>query len=211
MAGGTARQAYWRTLCLDSLYMLEAGPSGFCKKKFVRAPPKYGSTMKFWRSEARSWSLGQECNRSDNCNPLTVAAGSRMPPELQPYWIDMQNGPISRLPTLVEAINYAVLSATAHRRFFMTEQRGYMGLGPSTLKKGDKICVLLGGCTPFIIRPVGNREACSSIPKPCYELIGDCYVDGLMDGQVFSIPALTEEPIYLGPCASEIFAERAKI
>jgi hypothetical protein len=211
VAGGTAGQAYWRTLCLDSLYMLEAGPSGFCKRRFVRAPRKYGSSMKFWRSEARSWNLGQECNRSDDCNPLTVAAGNRMPPELQPYWIDMQNGPISRPPTLVEAINYAVLSATAHRRFFMTEQRGYMGLGPSTLKKGDKICVLLGGCTPFIIRPIGNREVGSSVPKPCYELIGDCYVDGLMDGQVFSIPALTEESIYLGPCASKIFAERAKI
>jgi hypothetical protein len=210
VAGGTAKQAYWRTLCLDSLYMVEAGPSGFCKRKFVRAPPKYGSSMKFWKREARSWSLGQAGKRSD-CRPKTVMTGNRIPLELQPYWMVLQNGPISRPPTLVEAINYAVRSATAHRRFFMTEQRGYMGLGPSTLKKGDKICVLLGGCTPFIIRPIGNREVGSSVPKPCYELIGDCYVDGLMDGQVFSILALTEELIYLGPCESKVSVERAKL
>ena len=211
VAGGTALQAYWRTLCLDSLYKAEAESSGICRRKFVRAPANYGSSLEFWIRKARSMRLVQESNISDDGKPMKGPTASIPPPELMPYWVILQNGPLARPPTLVAAINYAVRSATTHRRFFRTAQGCYMGLGPSTLKVGDKICVLLGGLTPFIIRSTGNREVGRFDQQPCYELIGDCYVDGLMDGQVFRIPSLKEEQIYLGPCASNSLAERAKL
>jgi hypothetical protein len=48
-----------------------------------------------------------------------------------------------------------------------------MGLVPPQSAIGDIICLFFGLATPFIIRPVENG----------YIVIGDCYVQGLMDGE----------------------------
>ena len=72
---------------------------------------------------------------------------------------------------------YNAVKATAEackgRRFFITETH-YMGIAPDiTEKEKDMICVIPGWCAPFVIRPCGEH----------YQLIGECYVDGLMDGE----------------------------
>jgi hypothetical protein len=40
-----------------------------------------------------------------------------------------------------------------YRRFFTTE-KGYLGLGPGTVKAADQVCVLFGNRTPLILRKV---------------------------------------------------------
>jgi hypothetical protein len=40
--------------------------------------------------------------------------------------------------------------------------------------KGDIISVLLGGATPFVLKPASNNR---------YKVIGKCYVHGMMDGE----------------------------
>jgi hypothetical protein len=62
--------------------------------------------------------------------------------------------------------------ALSGRRFLVSE-RGYMGLAPQSAEEAEWICVLLGGRTPFVLRPREDR----------YELIGPCYVHGIMDGE----------------------------
>ena len=52
--------------------------------------------------------------------------------------------------------------------------RGYIGVGPPTVQKGDKICALLGCDIPLIIRPDGDL----------YNVVGDCFVYGIMKGEV---------------------------
>ncbi|KAI1455192.1 heterokaryon incompatibility protein-domain-containing protein [Annulohypoxylon moriforme] len=71
------------------------------------------------------------------------------------------------------------------RRLFMTET-GNIGWGPEGLKRDDQIFVLPGGRTPFIIRGVDRLEG-----KSTGQLIGDCYLQGAMDGQLIDndIPA----------------------
>ncbi|KAE9379877.1 hypothetical protein N431DRAFT_432242 [Stipitochalara longipes BDJ] len=44
------------------------------------------------------------------------------------------------------------------------------------MKEGDLVCLLFGGGVPYILRPKGHR----------YIFIGDCYIDGLMEGQAMS-------------------------
>jgi hypothetical protein len=62
----------------------------------------------------------------------------------------------------------------AYRRRLFCAGRDFMGLGPEHLEVGDIIVVLLGGPTPYILRPVvGSQEQ--------YILIGECYVFGLMN------------------------------
>jgi hypothetical protein len=48
--------------------------------------------------------------------------------------------------------------------------------------KGDVIAVLLGGTVPFLLREDGHN----------YRLIGDCYVHGIMDGELFTLDPKTE-------------------
>jgi hypothetical protein len=61
------------------------------------------------------------------------------------------------------------------RRFFRTAA-GRMGIGPGPMKEGDLLCLLFGGGVPYILRAKDDR----------YLFIGDCYVDGLMEGQAMS-------------------------
>ncbi|CAK1365398.1 unnamed protein product [Cercospora beticola] len=60
------------------------------------------------------------------------------------------------------------------RRFFMTGT-GYPGIGPVGMERGDLIALLCGGSVPFVLRP----RRCSG----AYELVGVCYVLGIMNGE----------------------------
>jgi hypothetical protein len=62
--------------------------------------------------------------------------------------------------------------------FFVTEQ-GFVGLGPVLLEKGDDICVLPGLSVPFVM--------CEG--DTFYEMIGPCFVIGLMDGEAMALLA----------------------
>ena len=65
------------------------------------------------------------------------------------------------------------VTAARVRRFFCTA-RGYLGLGPPGTEERDELCIFIGMAVPFLIR---KREAGG------YYLVGECYVDGLMDGE----------------------------
>jgi hypothetical protein len=69
------------------------------------------------------------------------------------------------------------------RKFFVSTD-GRMGCGPQTMEVGDVVCVLFGGPTPYILRPVAGTGE--------YLFVGECYVPGLMDGQALSLPHLQQ-------------------
>jgi hypothetical protein len=80
------------------------------------------------------------------------------------------------LPT--QYINYATpfvrfLDEASSSRRILASDRGYMGLALQSAEEAEWICVLLGGRTPFVLRLGEDR----------YELIGPCYVHGIMDGE----------------------------
>lgn len=64
--------------------------------------------------------------------------------------------------------------AIAGRVFGVTDQ-GYAGLLPSNTHQGDKICVLPGFPVPFVLREGSNE---------CWTLIGDAYINGIMQGEM---------------------------
>jgi hypothetical protein len=45
-----------------------------------------------------------------------------------------------------------------------------------------RICILYGCSVPVVLRPIRNSESCNEF---YYELIGECYVHGMMDGEAF--------------------------
>lgn len=62
------------------------------------------------------------------------------------------------------------------RRLCWTE-KGYLGLVPSQARMGDEVWLLKGGRVPFVLRRVGGGEN--------RELVGDCYMHGIMYGEAF--------------------------
>lgn len=69
----------------------------------------------------------------------------------------------------------AMRNAMRNRRLGITE-KGYIGLFPSHTIKGDVINVL-GGCpVPYVMREVKG--------KSCWHIIGECYVHGIMQGEM---------------------------
>ncbi|KAF5876593.1 putative heterokaryon incompatibility protein [Botrytis fragariae] len=72
---------------------------------------------------------------------------------------------------LLELVN------TVSGRVFFTTSRGYMGFGASGAKVGDQVCILGGGWTPFVLRD----------HKTYYEMIGDSYLHGMMQGETLDL------------------------
>ncbi|KAH7141005.1 heterokaryon incompatibility protein-domain-containing protein [Dactylonectria macrodidyma] len=60
------------------------------------------------------------------------------------------------------------------RRFFVT-RKGYFGIGPECMERGDIIAVLFGGKVPYVLRATDGGR---------YFFIGECYVHGIMSGEV---------------------------
>ncbi|KAF7592422.1 hypothetical protein BBP40_000270 [Aspergillus hancockii] len=75
----------------------------------------------------------------------------------------------------------AAQNACSGRRLFITDA-GMLGLGPAAMEPGDRLCILFGASTPFILRRHGQS----------WQLIGECYVKCLMSGE-FVKKAMAEE------------------
>ena len=65
------------------------------------------------------------------------------------------------------------MSYLHNRRPFLSTS-GYVGLLPVHSKPGDLICIIFGAIVPFVLRKLDNGQ---------YELIGEAYVHGIMDGE----------------------------
>ena len=75
--------------------------------------------------------------------------------------------------------NAPFVDACVGRRFFVTK-KGYIGTRPPELQQGDEIYILAGGKVPFVLQPLSK-------PQPnTFELVSDCYVHGIMDGEAVS-------------------------
>jgi hypothetical protein len=63
------------------------------------------------------------------------------------------------------------------RNFFITK-RGYMGVGPRSTWRGDKVAVFCGGKTAYVLRGSGDG-------KDVFQFLGEAYVHGMMNGEMF--------------------------
>ena len=86
---------------------------------------------------------------------------------------------------------------TFKRRLIQLEL-GHIGLGPELAKKGDVACILFGCSVPVLLRKFVNHEAvkCSASgdlenhesDDVHYEIVGEAYVHGYMEGEAYCGP-----------------------
>ncbi|KAK1774718.1 heterokaryon incompatibility protein-domain-containing protein, partial [Copromyces sp. CBS 386.78] len=72
------------------------------------------------------------------------------------------------------------------RRVFATA-RGSIGLGPEYVQEGGVVVILHGGKIPFLLRPVKDGR------QGHYELMGETYMYGMMEGQFMRTNPPTQE------------------
>ena len=89
---------------------------------------------------------------------------------------------------------YSCFDRSCKKRRFMTTHRGYLGWAPDNIygssdeqtREGDLVAIVFGCSTPLVIRPFGD----------CYQVLGEAYVQGLMDGEVIAA-------LEVGQCATQ--------
>ncbi|PQE27849.1 Heterokaryon incompatibility protein [Rutstroemia sp. NJR-2017a BBW] len=77
----------------------------------------------------------------------------------------------------------AAMGPHTYRRTFCCTKNGYVGLVPPGTRIGDVVCVLFGMQTPVVLRKIEDGESDLG-DKIIYELVGECYIHGIMDGEM---------------------------
>jgi hypothetical protein len=74
-------------------------------------------------------------------------------------------------------------SATNLKRGLFRTSKGFLGLGPCSMRAGDEVWMLQNALVPFILRKDEHGES--------YSLIGEAYLHGFMQGEMLT-PELVE-------------------
>jgi len=95
------------------------------------------------------------------------------------------------IPTTAGTFDFFDFNRASHPhswswRFFTT-MSGYVGIGPNTCQPGDKVVILFGCASPLVLRSIGSR----------YQLVGECYVHGIMHGEAVIDPLRREREVYV--------------
>ncbi|KAJ2977668.1 hypothetical protein NUW58_g7739 [Xylaria curta] len=75
----------------------------------------------------------------------------------------------------------AHMATVRDRRFIVTE-KGFLGFAPISVTEGDVVAILAGGSVPYVLRRQSGVDGASD----GYTLVGDAYVQGVMDGELLT-------------------------
>jgi hypothetical protein len=91
-------------------------------------------------------------------------------------WQRLLNGDVGVLDRLYQG---AVEMAMSGRSIYIT-QAGRIGICNPYASPGDEVWVLFGSNVPFVIR----RQVYTQTLPEKYQFVGDCFLDGIMDGDI---------------------------
>lgn len=77
----------------------------------------------------------------------------------------------------------SALGSCSSTRKFAVMRNGYMGIVPPLSEVGDVVSIVLGARTPLLLRRSRKVEEFQKEGK-LFELVGECYVHGMMDGEM---------------------------
>jgi hypothetical protein len=86
------------------------------------------------------------------------------------------------------ADDFTVAFQFLHRCLFRSLNH-YLGFGNDVTKPGDSIWILENATVPFVLRSTDRRDE--------YRLVGECYVHGVMNGELFERDSVDMCPIAL--------------
>jgi hypothetical protein len=174
VTGGSVFSAFWRTLLGDCILPQREYQDVF----YNHHPPKpFEPLIRRTRSSDifafLLWGLSRQLLSPDSDHTSLLIAKSRL--------LDPPNAIASMNISAMIDVDVSVARATSGRCLFLTS-KGYIGLGPALTQAGDEVAILLGGTTPFMVRP--GPASLATDDRAVYEILGDCYLHGCMDGEL---------------------------
>lgn len=161
VAGGTEYDAVWRTVCGDAFFVGSHSSAGLDGHTMFRRTTLHDkAAVQAWRR----W-LGRQKTMS----------GKHRAPAINDFSSPEEHA-------MATEADRAIRSVGLQRRYFNTDT-GYMGMGSSALA-GDEVFVLLGSRTPYLLRSMGDIGVEGLGATRLYTLIGEAYVQGVMDGEL---------------------------
>ncbi|EJT69606.1 hypothetical protein GGTG_13222 [Gaeumannomyces tritici R3-111a-1] len=157
--GKKAFEAFWRTLVADK-----------DDTNMQRAPELYGEVVSFL--------LDQSTGRSPSFPGQTYSPRQRRPKGKGGLDLDMLSGKRT-MGMAFRSLRDAAQRAAKNRRFVVTE-KSMFGLVPHWAREGDDIAIIQGCNIPFVLRRADRAGGRG------YHVIGECYVHGIMSGEVFA-------------------------
>jgi hypothetical protein len=120
--------------------------------------PLRRSLASFFDLPTESHSQRQTCTQCPKAHamPLLSIDEARNDPEMQPLFNIFRS-----------------CEETIGSRAFFTTNSSHLGFGPKLTAAGDQVFLLIGSDIPFVLRPFGEK----------FELVGACYVHGIMYGE----------------------------
>lgn len=99
-----------------------------------------------------------------------------------------------KCPSVIAAnrrLYFDIVWASCQKRSFIITDEGHIGIAPKATKPGDRVCALLGCEMPLVLRTTSNLH---------FQVVGECYVDGMMDGEAFLGPVPDNyQPLFFRP------------
>jgi hypothetical protein len=123
---------------------------------------------------AGGFQMDDETSRIERRSPRITEAISRI---YQEWFSTLQDPTSSHAPYDAESYLKCMRQTLEGRCLFKTNN-GYIGLSPTSTRKGDVICVVFGCQTPILLRPVPKSNSTQT-----WLVVGACYVHGLMSGE----------------------------
>jgi hypothetical protein len=80
------------------------------------------------------------------------------------------------LEVIVSRVHYSLDVHMSNRVLFVTSDQ-QLGKGPASMQSGDQVWLLRGAKVPYILRPLGLSK---------YELVGEAYIHGIMQGEAWT-------------------------
>lgn len=191
VGGGTQEEAFVRCVTGD---IFTTSPEVDLRRKLTAS----WRSWRFWSgilglAKRYIWKFLQH---SPDDNPHVPAYRRSIPEDwkLFPEWLARMKVTKSNHcdradPMLTASFGYTltVPALCSQGRLFLTES-GYMGIGPASTSIADEVFVLQSSRVPFVLRRSGGLEAggiCSDgVKAHCFNVIGDCYLHGIMDGEI---------------------------
>jgi hypothetical protein len=191
--GQTRMQALWKTMTADSEAASRPAPADLekCFQDFIL------KDLFIWRETEEDWPEGLTiiCDRlrifseGRSAYPFPdVSRGSVWWDRLQSTSEGSSFEKCRRYNIFESMVRFRQAIAIGGLPLFRTTE-GDLGFGPPSCSSVDQVWVLENGRVPFVLRP--SQDLAS------FEFIGECYVHGIMDGQVFANDKLKFIPLSL--------------
>lgn len=159
-ADTTVFEAFWRTLIAN-----KEGSGRF------QAPDTYGEIFSLLLDS----STGNSVDSSPSLSGQTYTARQRRP--VGKGRLELTSLKARKPAETFSAIQGVFRGVLKNRRFGLTKG-GYFGLFPMHTTTGDRVCVFKGVEVPFVVHDISDN-ALDGV-----SLVGECYVHGIMNGEV---------------------------